>query len=83
MGLGVAPAWDRAATLAARKRGPIRVGLLSPDLRDHAVGYLIEAFPEHADRSRVFVACYSNTTREDWRSEEIKKKADLWRVVQG
>ncbi len=81
---GPPPAWDRGA-VAARKRDDlrVRVGLISPDLRDHAVGYLIEAFPEHADRSRVFVACYSNASREDARSQEIKGKADLWRSVQG
>jgi len=62
---------------------PVRVGLISPDLRDHAVGYLIEAFPEHADRSRVFVAAYSNASNEDARSEVLRPKFDLWRRTYG
>ncbi|HYE62408.1 MAG TPA: tetratricopeptide repeat protein [Phycisphaerales bacterium] len=73
-----------AQHLAGRDpKAPVRVGLLSPDLRDHAVGYLIEAFPEYADRSRVFVAAYSNASHEDARSDVLRPRFDLWRRTYG
>jgi Tfp pilus assembly protein PilF len=73
--------WDRAQLAARRRPGePIRVGLLSPDLRRHAVATFIEPFLKHADRSRVTILCYS-AGREDEVSAHLRRLADGWRHV--
>ena len=63
------------------KGGPIRIGLLSPDLRGHAVAYLIEALIQNADPEQCFIACYSAAHREDETSARLKARAGLWRNV--
>jgi predicted O-linked N-acetylglucosamine transferase (SPINDLY family) len=74
-------AWDRAK-LAARTAGrPLRVGLISPDLRRHAVATFIEPFLEHADGSRVEVTCYNAAAKEDEVSAHLRSLADRWRHI--
>ncbi len=60
---------------------PLRIGLLSPDLRRHSVADVIEPFIEHADRTKLFLACYSAASHEDATSARLKSKADLWRNI--
>ncbi len=75
---GKPAAWDRSQ---ARSGQALRVGLISPDLRQHAVAYLIEAFLEYADPSRVQIACYCAAAREDAVSARLKGRTWLWRSV--
>ncbi len=64
------------------KNNPLRVGILSPDLRDHAVGHLIANFIEHTDRSLIHIGCYT-TTGEDAVSARLKAQSDNWRLFRG
>jgi len=58
---------------------PLRVGLLSSDLRDHVVSMFIAPFIEHADRARVHLTCFSTSPVEDAVSAHLRKHADSWR----
>lgn len=70
--------------LAARRAGePLRVGLLSPDLRAHAVASFAEAIFDHLDRGRFFLAAYNLAPSEDVVSQRLRAKSDLWRHVAG
>jgi predicted O-linked N-acetylglucosamine transferase (SPINDLY family) len=74
--------WEPAQIAARRRTGePVRVGLISPDLRRHAMALFIEPFLEHTDRSRVKILCYSTAAREDEVSARLKGLADGWRHV--
>ncbi len=59
----------------------LRLGLLSPDLRDHAIAYLIRGLLGHADRGRVEIACYNVATREDPTSASLRSLVARWRHV--
>lgn len=73
--VGPAPRCPRWPALSG---GRLRLGLLSPDLRDHAVAHLIRALIEHADRDRVEIACYFVGPSEDAMSQTLRASADLW-----
>src|SRR6202044_3356596 len=50
----------------------LRVGYVSPDFRDHAVGrYVLPLFECH-DRERFEILCYSGVTRPDWMTERFR-----------
>lgn len=66
---------------ARRKPGPLRVGFLSPDFREHSVAYFIRPIIEGLDRSRFHVACYMSCPQQDQVTESIRKASDLWRDV--
>jgi predicted O-linked N-acetylglucosamine transferase (SPINDLY family) len=59
----------------------IRVGLLSPDLREHPVGWFIDAAVRGLDKRRFHLTAYSNTARPDARSERLKGLVDAWRDI--
>ncbi len=66
---------------AGRAGAPIRVGLVSPDLRTHSVAFFVEPLLRHIDRSRVEVYCYSTAKKEDQTSQRLKAMAGSWRSV--
>jgi len=65
--------------LAGERSGPLRVGYLSSDLREHAVGYLMtEIFGLH-DRSQIEVfVYYCGIEAQDGLHEHFKQTADHW-----
>ncbi|MBL9030342.1 MAG: tetratricopeptide repeat protein [Phycisphaerae bacterium] len=67
-----------ASPLGAR---PLRLGLLSGDLRAHAVGFFVEPLLLHRDPARLWIACYSVAAIEDDVSRRFRGLADLWRAV--
>lgn len=75
---GAMASWPRAA----EGNGPLRIGYLSSDLREHAVGYLMsEVFGLH-DRSRVEVhAYYCGIEARDPLHEKFKSTADHWTSI--
>lgn len=75
---GAMASWPRAV----EKSGPLRIGYLSSDLREHAVGYLMsEVFGLH-DRSRVEVyAYYCGIEAQDPLHERFKSTADHWTSI--
>ena len=64
--------------------GRLRIGYVSPDLREHAIGFLtVELFELH-DRANVEVfAYYSGRVRSDALQERVKRTVDHWCDIYG
>jgi len=71
----IAPPFERPT--AAAHDGPVRVGIISPDLREHSVAYFVEPLLASYDRSRLHVTCYSHGP-EDAVSARLRPLADAW-----
>jgi len=67
--------WPRAD----QKNGPLRIGYLSSDLREHAVGYLMtEVFAQH-DRDKVEIfAYYCGPESNDTLHQHFQQSVDHW-----
>lgn len=64
--------------------GPLRVGLLSPDLRRHACACFLRPLLQGLrtpGRRDLVLACYSTATAEDDHTPLLRAGADLWRHV--
>ena len=61
---------------------PLRVGLLSADLRRHPVGWFVEPLLAGSDRSRLASVCYSDGT-PDATTASLQAQAGAWRDVRG
>lgn len=67
----------------ARTR-PLRIGYVSPDLREHAIGFLTAEVFELHDRAKVEVfAYYSGRVGPDAMQRRIRQAADHWRDIVG
>lgn len=64
-------------------RRRIRVGFLSPDLRNHSVAYFIEPLLAHLDPEQFEVVLYHDHTRIDAVSDRLRSHATLWRHLAG
>lgn len=62
---------------------PLRVGLLSPDFRLHAVSYFAEPVLRHHDRREWTLIAYSTANPEDARTEVLRPLAAEWRKLSG
>lgn len=69
------------AVPAREGAGRLRVGLLSADLKRHAVAWFIRPLLEHADRGEVELLVYSTAGNEDATSDELRGLADGWAKV--
>lgn len=70
-----------ARVLDAARNGQLRVGLLSPDLREHSVSYFVEPLLSAWNQDRVYSACYVTVPHEDAVTQRLMSKASAWRVV--
>jgi protein O-GlcNAc transferase len=61
----------------------LRVGYVSPALREHTVTKFISAAIEHHDRKQFEVFCYSDAEKADAVTARIKDWADVWRDTRG
>jgi len=76
MGIGTAGQWP-APPAAPRERRPLRVGYLSSDLREHAIGFLTAGMFALHDRARVRpIAYYCGIAREDGIRARIRAGTD-------
>ena len=57
---------------------PIRIGFVSGDLRDHAVGYFIEGLVKNLDKKRFELFAFPTETRFDDVTERIKPLFQNW-----
>ncbi|MBX9630131.1 MAG: tetratricopeptide repeat protein [Burkholderiales bacterium] len=82
--LKVAAVAERRADIVTGAAGPLRIGYLSGDFRDHAVGRLIAPLIAAHDRERVEVYCYA-TTRSDGSAVRgsVEHAATVFREVPG
>lgn len=60
---------------------PLRIGIISPDLRKHATSYFIVPFLTHHDRERFQITCYSTATKEDAITDSLRVLVARWRHV--
>ena len=61
----------------------LRIGYVSPDFRDHAVGrFLLPLFERH-DRERFEIFCYSGVLRPDEMTERLRALTGPWRATFG
>ena len=59
----------------------LRIGYVSPDLRDHVVGRnLVPLIREH-DRDRYAIYCYAGIGRSDPIADRLRGDAEVWRGV--
>ncbi|HEX4794469.1 MAG TPA: tetratricopeptide repeat protein [Humisphaera sp.] len=86
--------WDRrhAAPLAkfVRPHEPIRmgnhhlrIGYVSPDLRDHVVGRFMLPLLANHNRERFEIFCYADLRKPDAMSARLQSHADTWRQTLG
>jgi len=59
----------------------LKVGFVSGDLREHSVGYFIEALLLYYDRSQLDVTCYMTSSESDAMSERLRRLADHWTTI--
>lgn len=61
--------------------GKLRIGYVSPDFRQHAVGLLIEHMFGHHDQDAFDIYCYALAELEDDLTETIKADATVFRNI--
>lgn len=73
------PAGPRVRTAGER----LRVGLISPDLREHSVGFYAESVMRHVDRERIEVFVYHPHPKVDVATRRMQGVigADHWRHI--
>ncbi|HEY8748649.1 MAG TPA: tetratricopeptide repeat protein [Tepidisphaeraceae bacterium] len=59
----------------------LRIGYVSPDFREHPVGYNILPLLEHHNHNRFDVYCYSDVTRPDALTQRMRACANQWRNI--
>ncbi len=64
-------------------RGPLRVGYVSPDFREHTVARFVEPFLTRHDRMRVTAVCYSDVAHPDETTRRIRAAVPEWRDTAG
>ena len=61
----------------------LRIGYISPDLREQTVTKFISAAIEHHDREQFELFCYSDAEKADAVTQRIKGWAEHWRDTRG
>lgn len=72
------PAGPGARGSSAR---PLRVGLVSGDLRMHPVGYFVESIVSHLDPARIELVAYTTLSNEDETSARLKPRFAAWNSI--
>ncbi len=86
--------WDRRHAQRLRSRirphsndpspeRPLKIGYVSPDLRQHVVGANLEPLLRHHNREQYHVYCYANNSRHDAFTERLRGHAHAWREITG
>lgn len=74
------------AAMAERRAaadGRLRIGYLSPDLRNHAVAHFLFPVLANHDRGRFAVTCYNDTRAPDAVTAQLRGLPERWREVAG
>ena len=61
----------------------LRIGYVSPDLRDHVVGRNVLPLFRCHDHREIEVLCYSGVIKPDGLTNELRRHADAWRSTVG
>lgn len=62
---------------------PLRVGVVSGDLRTHPVGYFLESLLAHVNPERMVLLAYPTNRKEDALTVRIKGHFSAWRPIAG
>lgn len=81
LGRAAGPAPEATVDRAGDHR--LRVGVLSPDLRQHSCAYFIEPLLQRLDRDHWELFLYHDHFREDAVSERLRALASTWRNLVG
>ncbi|HEX3694977.1 MAG TPA: FkbM family methyltransferase [Polyangia bacterium] len=60
---------------------PLRIGLLSPDFRQHSVAYFLEPLLAARDPARVAYFAYASWSHADAVTSRLRRLCDGWRAV--
>jgi predicted O-linked N-acetylglucosamine transferase (SPINDLY family) len=69
--------------LGEAKPERLKVGIVSADMRQHAVAFFLENVVKHIDTKRVELVAYSADGREDIVTQRLKKYFSVWRNIAG
>ena len=61
----------------------IQIGYISPDFRQHSVGFFFLPLILNHDRRLVEVFCYSEVKSQDYLTDKIRTLSDHWRPIMG
>ncbi|MEG3638755.1 tetratricopeptide repeat protein [Magnetococcus sp. PR-3] len=61
---------------------PLRIGWVSGDLRNHPVGYFLEAITHHFDPQRIELFAYNSGKRGDALTQRLQQTITHWRHIQ-
>jgi len=84
--------WNRQFSPPSRSPLPIqdtdperrlRIGYVSPDLKDHVVGRNVRPLFQHHDHQHFEILCYAGVPRPDSMTAEFRQHADHWRSTVG
>jgi protein O-GlcNAc transferase len=78
-GRRVGPEQERRFAADRSPGRKLRVGILSPDLRQHACAYFLEPILAHLDPAGFEVIAYADHFREDAVSARLRSRVALWR----
>lgn len=59
----------------------LRIGIISPDLFEHSVGYFVRAILEPRNRDQFEYFLYATSPRADSATQRIRALADQWRDI--
>ncbi|MBF0153501.1 MAG: tetratricopeptide repeat protein [Magnetococcales bacterium] len=59
----------------------LRIGYLSPDFRQHPVGFFWQPVMAAHNKGQFEIYCYSGVTQSDWITQRMQGWADHWRPV--
>ena len=76
----LAQPWQQWRTLPA---APLRIGLVSGDMRRHPVGYFLENIFKHLDPQKTALFAYATKPQEDDLTARIKPLFTAWRSLSG
>lgn len=63
--------------------GPLRIGFVSGDLRNHPVGFFVEGLLKHLDRRLFELYAFSNDRKKDELTERIQPYFKDWILILG
>jgi len=61
--------------------GPLRIGFLSLDFREHSVAFFVDSIFANHDGQRIELHCYSDTPKPDSTSERLRSRVPHWHDV--
>ncbi|MHB9081188.1 MAG: tetratricopeptide repeat protein, partial [Pirellulaceae bacterium] len=74
---------ERVLEVSARQGRPLRLGIVSAELGQHAVSYFLTSFLGNIDRKRLTVLLYPTTSRGDAETAPLRALADSWSPLIG